>query len=370
MLSLARNGYTAQEVKDALHGKHGSRFLKFRYELLDKDDNLKGELATVKSGSVSLSFLNEIKRTAKFRIKDDPLINYLTDKIKPYCMVRMYDGGFIEFPLGVFLLSSPVKKEENGQVYRDVDAYDGIVVLLDDKFTDRYHIPAGTNYRTAVINILTSAGITKHNIEATTKTLANDLEFEIGTEKQKAVNELLRAINFRPIHVDTDGYYTSFTYVSPANRTVEYTYEANEVSVIHNGVESELDLFNVPNKWVVVRTNSEQAPLTSTYTNTNPDNPTSTVSRGRTIVEKREIDNIADQASLDAYTERIAFEASQVFGRVSFDTAIMPFHDYSDVYTFNYPALGENEKYHEVEWSFPLEAGGKMRHVARRTVQI
>jgi Concanavalin A-like lectin/glucanases superfamily len=276
---------------------------------------------------------------------------------------------WIEFPLGIFLLSSPTRKDENNSVYREVEAYDGLLILRDDKFDTRYTIQAGTNYRQAVIDILASAGINKHNIEQTDKVLPVDMEFEPGTEKLEAINTLLQAINYTPIHVDVYGYFTSMTYRSPSIRAAEYTYKDDELSIIFPGMEEELDLFNVPNKWVVVCSNAEQS-LMSTYTNSNPNSPTSTVNRGRTIVDYREVTDIAGQQSLDAYVQRIAFEASQVYGKITFETAIMPHHDYMDVLQIEYSSLGIKGKYVETGWTMPLSAGARMKHEVRKVVSV
>lgn len=370
MLSLERNGYTRQEVIDVLHGKYSPRNIRFRYDLLDKNDNKVSTLDCVESGEVSMASLSSIKRTARFSLKDKGDIDWLSDRIQPFIEIRMRTGEYIEFPLGIFLLSSPTRSDQNNQVYRNVDAFDGLVILKDDKFGTRHTVTAGTNYRDAVIEILASARITKHNIQQTDKVLATDIEFEPGKEKLYAINELLRAINYNQIYVDVYGYFTSSTYQSPSARSAEYTYADDNLSITYQGMTEEMDLFNVPNKWVVVLSNPEREPLVSTYTNESPDSPTSTVSRGRTIVDYREIDNIADQQSLDAYVQRIAFEASQVYGKVEFETAIVPHHDYADVLQLIYSPLVINGKYAETGWTIPLENGGKMKHSLRKVVTI
>lgn len=369
MLSLANYPYSRQEIIDALHGKYGQRHFKFRYDLLDMNDNKIGELDSVVDGEVSMASLDSIKRTARFRIKEKGDINWLSDRIQPYALLRMRDGQYIEFPLGIFLLSSPTRKDSNNNVYRDVEAYDGLLILRDDKFDTRYTVRAGTNYRQAVIDILASAGITKHNIEQTDKVLPVDVEFEPGKEKLEAINELLTAINYTPLHVDVYGYFTSMTYRSPSIRSAEYTYRDDELSIVYPGMEEELDLFNVPNKWVVVCSNAEQS-LMSSYTNSNPNSPTSTVNRGRTIVDYREVQDIADQASLDAYVQRIAFEASQIYGKLTFETAINPLHDYMDVLEIDYSPLGIKGKYSETGWTMPLQAGARMKHEVRKIINI
>jgi hypothetical protein len=72
----------------------------------------------------------------------------------------------------------------------------------------------------------------------------------------------------------------------------------DEMSIVAPSIEDELDLFNVLNKRVDVLSVTELPPLTSSYTKPNEDSPSSTLSRGRIIVDYRQVDNIADQQSL------------------------------------------------------------------------
>jgi hypothetical protein len=367
MQSLDRNGLSAETVKKALHGPH--RRFSFRYELQDKDLRKIGDLHTVKDGEVRQDAFATIKRTASFSLIDTGEIDFLNDRIKPYVQL-LVNGQWVDFPQGVYLLSSPKKKDIIGSIERNIDAFDGLLILQEDKFETRYRIAAGISYYQAIIGILESAGIELYNIENTDKTLPVEKEFEAGKEKLLLINELLREINYTPLHVNADGVYTSYTYRSPAVRSVDYTYQDDSESVTFPGVEEELDLTYIPNKWVVVRTNAEEEPLFSVYTNDNQDSITSTVNRNRTIVDYREITDIADQNSLDAYTQRIAFEASQVYGKVDFETGIMPMHDYADVIELNYSLLGITGKYSETSWSLPLRIDGRMKHSLRRVVSI
>ncbi|TYR75590.1 hypothetical protein FZC79_10510 [Rossellomorea vietnamensis] len=395
MLSLERDGFTAAQVKLALHHPH--RRIDFRYELLDKAGNKKADLYNVLSGEITQQALAVIKRTARFTLRDDGEINYLSDRIRPIVRIYVPDpinygsyyaffsqqfaplieeakrgtkGGWVEFPMGEFLLSSPIRYEEGGQVFREVDAYDGLTILNDDKFVEPYVIPAGTNYVDAVITILKGAGITKYNIESSDKVTSKDITFAIGKEKLFAINELLRGINYESIHVDVNGYFTSAYYRSPTDRASEYDYFTDSESVVAGGYSEELDVFGLPNVWVVVvKAEEEEAPMefTANYTNDDPDNILSTVNRGRNIVDYREIDNTADQASLDAYTERLAYEANQTFGKVEFETALMPMHDYFDVFNVHFSDLDISGKYSETAWTMPLVVGGRMKHEIRRT---
>ncbi|PEU16775.1 MULTISPECIES: hypothetical protein [unclassified Bacillus (in: firmicutes)] len=525
MISLARNGYTDEEVKSALHGAKGSRSVKFKYELLNKANEFKQVLYSVKQASIDFGAFNEIKRTARFTIQEQSSIeiDWLNDRIRPIMQLEMptmskiakrkvryirdwlngntvdslnhwieiqaydkfndnkalnkpvssnvdfpigspltkitdgnldlanaispsstglcyvqvdlgnqydieeikvwhsfaddrlyheskleisddgknwytvhdssFDGEYIEtsqgkpfavklkaridlkktfidFPLGIFLLSSPTRADDENVVMRDVEAYDPSIILIDDFVDDIYTVTAGTNYKQAVINVLKSAGITDYIIDDTDKVLTRDIQFDIGTPKMKIINSLLTNIGFTPIFVDENGFFTSHKYISPSVLSPEYTYKDDELSIIYNGMEEELDIYKTPNRWVIVKTNAEEKPLRSVYTNDNPDSPTSTVNRGRTIVDYREVEDMADQAALDVYTKQIADKASQVFGKVKFKTALMPIHGYQDILQIDYSKLGINEKFSETAWSMSLTHGGEMTHEARRVVNI
>lgn len=374
MLPLERNGYSAEEVRAALLAANGPRVVRFRYDLLDKDLIYKGTLSNVLEGEVNFQALATIKRTASFKIREpqpnELAINYLSDRIQPFMELRMPDGNWIEFPLGVFLLTSPTRVEERGHVFRDVEGYDSLVILEQDKFASRYTIPAGTKYTDAATAIIQTAGITRINITPKADTLTTDKEYKLGTPKLEAVNELLQAINYTSLWVDANGYCIARQYVSPQDKAPDFDYIDDHLSIIYNGMEEEFDIFGVANKWVVTESNPEKEPLVSTYTNNSPDSPTSTVNLGRTIVDFREIEEVSSQTTLDSYTQRIAQEASQIYGKIKFKTALMPMHEYMDVLRVRYLPLGIDNKFSETAWKMSLRAGGEMEHEARRVVVI
>lgn len=377
MITLARNGYTTAEVKQVLHGALGTRSVSFRYELLNKNNVFKSELFNITSASIDYGVFNDIRRTAKFRLQEFAAIpiDFLSDRIRPVMIVDMpaMNGkakGKIEFPLGVFIMASPARVDEDSGITRDIEAYDLSLILVEDKVTDMYTVTAGTNYKDAIVEVLRSAGITDYAIEDINKTVPRDLQFEVGTSKYAIINSLATNINYTPILVDVNGTFTCRPYELPQDRAVDYVYDDSELSIIMRGVTEELDTFNIPNRWIIVRTNSEEEPLRSVYTNANPDSPTSTVNRGRVIADYRELEDIADQAALDDYTKRIASNASQVFGKSKFTTALMPMHDYHDVLQLKYSKLGIDDKYTETAWNMQLVAGGTMTHEIRKVVQV
>jgi len=361
--------YTSVQVDKAL--KAASQRMYFRYALLDSSNNLKQLLDTVESGSIAYDTVQQIKRTAKFTMQDDGSINFISDRIQPFALLQMTDGAFAQFPLGVFLLSTPPRQTDPSLVVtRSVDAYDLLQILVDDKVADRYTVTAGTRYTDAITTLLQSAGFTQMNITSDPRTLPTTLDWKIGTAKLTIIDALTTPINYRQLWVDENGIPIGQPYLVPDQRAPEYTYQDDANSVTFPQVNQALDLFSVPNKWVCVVTETDRAVITSQYTNSNPDSPTSTVNRGRTIVKYVTASNAPDQASNDTYAQQMAYKDSQVYETVNFSTAIMPFHADLDVFTFIFSKLGLSAKFEEVAWSFPLQAGGQMKHAIRKTVSI
>lgn len=362
--------YPDDEVVDALTARSGTRQLAYRYDRLDRSRNYLGPLDNVLGGSVANNALATIKRTARLTLRETGALNYLSDLVRPYARLTMPDGGFVEWPLGTFSLATPDRGlSAVGVVTRDVEAYDLLSTLNDDRVLDRYSIASGTAYTTAAESVISGAGLASA-VTPSALTLPAAMEWEPGTSKLRIVNDLFSAINYQSATADELGVIVGRPYQSPTVRSIEYTYADGSASVRRGAARQTLDLFAVPNVWVLVKSDPDQAALVSTYTNDDPLSPTSTVSRGRSIVDFRTEQDAADQSTLDAKAARLAFEASQVFEAVAFDTAAMPMHGDADMLRLEVPGLAISARYVEQTWALPLATGAMMSHKARRVVSV
>ena len=351
----------------------GERRFTFRYELLDSGNGFVADLEKVSDGTVEYSRFADIRRKIRLEMTDGEAveIDWLSDRVKPW--VRLWlppygDDDYVEWPQGVFLLSTPTKHaDKQGAIRRSVEGYDQLQVFLDDLIDDRYAVTAGTAYTTAVTALL---GSVAQNVTTSAAVLPADMEWEPGTPKLKIINALLSAINYESLYFDENGTAVVKPYVTPADRATEYTYADDDASLIVPDVDQTLDLFSVPNKWVLVVSNPDQDVMTSTYTNDDPASPTSTVRRARTIVDFRKEQDAPDQSHLDAKVYRLAFEASQVYEHLEFQGGLMPLHGDADVYRIEYGPLALNSKFSAMNWTMHMKTGATMRHKARRVVSV
>lgn len=367
MINLSQGDYTHDEVVKILHSANRKEW--YSVELLDKDENKKGILQKVKSLSIEYKSLRTIKRTANLTIAEsDQEINYLSDRIKPIFYIKSR-GKVISFPLGIFLLSSPSRDDKNIEVTREIECYSKLQILLDDSFSERYYIAAGTNYVSAIADIIKSTGEMNIDVEPTDKVLATDREFDISKSKLEIINDLLQEINYYSLRTDSNGYFVSSPYVQPDLKQITYQYLDDELSVTYYGMRETLDLFNVKNCFLCYTTNPEKPSLKSIFINDSQFSEISTINIGRQKWDKRELEDIADQQALDDYTKRIALEASNVYGHLEFKTAIMPFHTDLDNLYIRYSPMQIDSNFQEIGWSLNLN-DNTMLHDVRRLIRL
>lgn len=410
MKDFSTGEFTHDEIYDALHGKSGTRQIKFRYDLI-RDGVSIGHLPVI-SASVLYNKENSVRRTARFTMREDERVNWLTDRIKPYMLIRMPDGirqeskpvetwgdlaaytwegasvflwgdfssgaaqgssryeRWAQFPLGVYIPSTP-KRHFSVSAEYEVEAYDLSVILQEDCVTDRAYFPEGTRYLDAVQGLLVSAGIVQVMVTESAAVLAVDHEYEAGTSKLDIINQLLMEVNYNTFMVNADGIGILSPYEEPTGAKITMEYLQDQLSVICPEADTELDLYSVPNVFVGIVSNPDYSKNNTNfeyfrceYVNDNPASALSTIQRGRRIVSVIQPNDIATQEDLEKYVRRQAFLASQVYETVQFSTALMPVHGENETLSVRHPDI--NGVYEETGWEMTLEAGGEMSHTARR----
>lgn len=367
MTNLAQGGYTHEEVLKRLEG---DRMIDFRFELLDRSERKLKDLENV-TGSIRFDSSQEIMGTGTFHVRETTGVDFkeIDLRIRPVFMLST-ERGWLKYPLGIYIMSSPERQAQNCGVYQNIDCYDYSTILREDKIRERLFLASGSNYVREVRNLINGAGIKKINIETSVLTVREDIEFEIGTNKLEIINALLTAINYEPLHFNGNGYAVSRRYVEPVNRRTEHSYRTDDKSIIKAGAKQSLDMYNVPNIFVRYTDDPDGEELRSEYVNDSAGSRISTVNRGRNVVDIESVDDIADKETLDALVRRIAIEKSQTYDAITIPTGLMPHHEYRDCIFINETTLGIGNKYIEYAWEMDLSIGGTMTHTLKRVVKL
>lgn len=359
MLNLASGNYSHQYIREQLFK---NREIDFKYELLNNNNKTLGTVSA--EGFISVNSESQIKRVARFEVIEKGDVDFLNSRLRPYMGIKI-DGRYIWYPLGIFLLESPSRQAKTGYITRSIEAYDLSIILRDDCFTDNYSIPKGTSYTNAIIQILADAGIINYYITPSTLVTPAAVEFEIGTSRLTAINQLAKAINYNELYVDVTGCFRIEAYIPYEERKADGSYSTDESSVILPGGSESIDLFNVPNVIVRYRENAETDYIRAEAINDDPNSQLSTIRRGRHIVDVAPVYDIADQATLNAYTRRLVAE-SKLYKTLDISTGLMPHHGVNDCLYIRDRQLNVSGKYIETAWNMQLQVGASMSHTLKK----
>lgn len=366
-MNIEYEGYTREQILDALF----SSARKVRYEYLLSDSHgFPINLVEMENVTISYDSRAEIKRTLSGTIIESTLVNMdsIDMRLTPYFCLTMPDGREAKWKLGVFIIV-PQFEGSDGIKRLEIEGYDLSKIPSDDKLTRRFFVPQNANYISTLKQLL-GEDIYELEIEDSEKVKLYDQEWEPSTSKLTVANEMLAAINYDSLHFNADGMAVSKAHVLPMEREIDFSYIANQTSVIVDGVSMESDKFDMPNKWVRYTENPDAPYLYSEYINDDEDSPYSTVNRGRTIVDAEAVDDIASQQDLDALVIKIANQSMQSNEVLTFTTLNMPCHDFQECLYVECEKYGIGGTYIETQWEMSLEIGGTMSHVCERVVQV
>ena len=297
----------------------------------------------------------------------DPDIDYLTDELRPAIVVNGVESALGVFPIGSVVSSSRI----SGTVYDRIEAYDRALILNQCKTEELLHFPAGTNYLTAVRQLLTKAGIAQTSEVPTTHTLATDREdWEIGTSYLTIINALLAEINYSDIWFDAHGIAMLQPYQEPSAQRIKHRYNAEDpLTILQPETSSELDIYDAPNVFIAIVSNPDlSGPMTATAVNDNPTSRRSTVRRGRRIPHVVRVDNIASQTELQAYVNNLAYQSMLSGEVVTAKTLAEGGHGVGDIVAVTHPQV--TGIFEETAWSMSLAAGCTMTHEWQRVVYV
>lgn len=308
-------------------------------------------------------------------------INWLSDEIQP---VMVVDG--LPYPLGVFIpTTQSVSIETVTRV--TIQAYDRCQRVLDTNSATPVYWPRGTLYLDAVEQLLNAAGI---NTVFTTPNNAAFTEpredWPAGTPYLTIVNDLLAEINYKTLFFDANGVAVLEPAAIPEAAQIRHTLDdADPETMVVLPITRTNDVFSAPNKFIVFCANPDKAEnMVAVAVNDNPQSPISTVRRGREIVSVSTVDNIASQAELQAYAERLRNDSLLTGETVTFVTGLMPGWQVGDAvamhqrprawieYTKRGKRLVSDPGFNAIgvsrSYDMELVPGGKMRHTIERVV--
>lgn len=366
-MNLENAGYSENRIITEL--SRSNRNVWYEYSVQNSKGNTIGFLS-IENAVLSFDSNNTVMRTLKGTVKRSYLMNIdtLDNRIVPWFCIKFSNGDIVKWQLGVFLID-PSESCEDGTSEVSLTGFDLGKIAYDDKITSRLYIQRGSIYTSWASQVI---GVDYTNIDVKSSYLTKnaDEEWEIGSRRIDISNDLLKAINYNPIHFDEHGKCIIDSYSLPQLRPVEFQYKSDNMSIILDGVSKTSNKFDIPNKFVRYVENVDAEYYISTYENRDDKSPFSIQNRGRTIVSTASVKDIATQAELDAYTIKCAAETMQKTDKITFRTLPMPGHGFKNCLYINIPIYGIDDKYIETSWEMELKPGGTMKHICERVISV
>lgn len=352
----------------AYHVLRNNAFFGFLHAPMDRGNVLRmddsGEIKMSLSGTFS-PFVTDVD--------GNPVeADFLSDEIRPMLII---DGT--EHALGVYGVAKAVPVENNGVQRFQVEAFDRCWKVRDNYMETRLHFAAGTNYITAIESLLIAAGITIILATPTDAVLAEAREdWEIGTSCLTIVNQLLGEINYNQLWFTPEGNAVLEPASVPTAENIEHTMSdlpeelldgAVKIDRMLPSITRETDVYSAPNVFLCIVSNPDKSgPMKAKAENTNPQSPLSIQRRGRRIMKVERVDNIASQAELQAYADRLRNESMIGGETIRVTTALQPGYGVADVVAIKYGDL--SAICIERAYTMELAVGGKMTHELERVV--
>ena len=291
-------------------------------------------------------------------------VNWLSDELQP---VLEIDGQ--EFPLGIFMPATVTQQENESTSFLHVEAYDRCWRVRDTRSDSMTYFAAGTNYLTAVEQLLVASGISAILSTPTSETLAvARQDWQIGTSFLEIVNQLLSEINYKALWFDSQGVAVLEPIQTPSAEKIRHVLDQDNIeSLLLPEIQRTSDIYSAPNVFICICSSPDRAtPLVSTVVNNNPESPLSVMRRGRRIVSAVYVNDIASQAALDDYAARLLFDTMTSDEIITVTTALLPGFGVGDVTALHYNDLAA--LCIESGWTMTLEAGGSMTHTLKKVV--
>lgn len=333
---------------------------KFRVQLLDLKDRPDGDLGEVKGGKLEFSINDEIRSAGNVEVVATEPIDWLRARLKIYYSLYTPQDVLIkEWPLGVFIPSSPKGSYSDTEESRDLEIYDKLVILREDPILSTYTVKKAANPIAAVKELILSTGETNMSVTATSDTLDAAMVWEAGETKLKIINDLLDATNYWSLWCNPNGQFQVKPHTTPKQRAVKHHFTEGDSSIYKPEFEVDNDYFNVPNRYrLISRAEGSVKSRTSTATNTSASSPFSYANRGRWITTVDTDVEATTQAKLDALAKKRLAEATSKAQKIRIDHAWLPLQ-LNDIVRFSNARAKFFGAYCSVtEMSMDMVAGG------------
>lgn len=293
---------------------------KDEYRLFSREGDSLGTLKDVKrGGTVSRKANATLKSSGSIDLRNLPAQLARQADERDWGQLRIQPVltvNDVEHRLGLFLPDLPESELSSRSRAEGVDLMDRLAVVDRDYFGQAYGVPKGSNIGQVVREIIESTGEPDVLIDDTSEELRNSVESETADSKLALINILLDAANFFALYTDGNGRFRAEPYIKPTSRGIaaEFSDEsANMLDWYMPKFSREVSTWS-PNVYIAISDpeDEDDEALIAEAVNDDPDDPESTVNRGRILPEDGPEEGVktTSQSALQDRANRRLIESS------------------------------------------------------------
>lgn len=315
-----------------------------------------------------------VKRTLGFTTRGDAQFSQLRDLIQPRYRLFMPDGGYVEWPLGLFTVLPPSQSITSAQTWLQFQLPEVTQLLVDASFTTTYTAAAGASYIATIRDIVSTADLPTTlpvQIVDPGTTIPATLTWEYGTSRLQAINDLLDAISYFPLWSDENGTLRSSEIPDWNTVTPSATFDATKPqTTIAIDLSETADISQAYNQVLVVGEDPRRNVVTGFYENTNPESQVSTVNWHPKLQVIKD-SSVPDTSTALRKAKAAAQQAARIYTELQMNTLAWPVSQDHDVYEVTYQSTDTGlvtGPYVEIGWTVHAATGGFTLHRLTRIV--
>lgn len=360
-----------------------TRVTRYRFQLLDREQNFVAELDSVlPGGSVEWQLYTAVKGGGRMTVRDTGTdYDWLDARIAPVAV--MSSTGTepeVEQPLGVFLVAAaPESWDDISRLWElelvdKLSILDTAIAMTEGGMPVPFVAPVGANIIDTVVGLIESQGESAPAVEPDPQTLPNALTWEVGTSLLQIANDLLKAGNYFSLWCDGAGQFQCTPHQEPRDRSPVYEsmqpFTPGEGSVMSPEWRRERLIYDVPNVYVAIsQGDGESEPLIAVATNEDPASPYSYPSRGRWHPRVLEGVEVASMEALESIARQGLAQTTAVTAAVTAEHLFLPDMLINTTVRFTNPAAGVDYLCLVTRLSVPLDPVGLCSSDLREVVE-
>ena len=319
-----------------------------------------GKCEIYDSATIRMDSSAEIKKSLSANLVLPQGVNFFKDKLRVKIIVNN-----TEYLSGEYYIGTVTKNiDDYGIESYYIEGYDGCYLPSRYRSESILHVSKGEKYVDVIKLLLIQTGVIEIDVVDNQTVFKTEREdWEIGTSYLEIINDLLSEINYESLWFDNKGVAHINPKIKISGENIKYKYGTDSNVEVKTNIETDIyDKYNVFTAYVDSPDNDTV--MIATSTNDDPDSILSVQARGRIQAPPKRLDNIANQAELQAYVDNLKLSSRSSIETTTITTPLEGGHDINDIVQY------KDNLYIETSWELTLDSSTLMTHNIKREVYL